>query len=70
MLFCIKNPSIEVGNISLNGEIINKGNYFTYLCVIIDSHYLGCIMHNLFKNNFQMELVYCTKKIISNLMPC
>ena len=38
MLFCIKNPRIEGGNILLNGDIIDKVNHFKFLGVIIDSH--------------------------------
>ena len=38
MLFCMNNPRLEGGSISLNGEIIDKVNQFKFLCVIIDSH--------------------------------
>ena len=68
MLFCIKNPHIEGGNILLNGEIIDKVNHFKFLGVIIDSHlsWMDHVQHIRKKISKGIGILYKTKDYLKS----
>ena len=68
MLFCIKNPHIEGGNILLNGEIIDKVNYFKFFGVIIDSHlsWMDYVQHIRQKILKGIGILYKTKDYLNS----
>ena len=63
MLFCIKKPHIEGGNMLLNGEIVDKVNHFKFLGVIIDSHlsWMDHVQHIRKKISKGIGILYKTK---------
>ena len=68
MLFCMNNPRLEGGSISLNGEIIDKVNQFKFLCVIIDSHlsWMDHVQHIRKKISKGMGILYKTKDYLKS----
>ena len=68
MLFCIKNPRIQGGDILLNGEIIDKVNHFQFLCEIIDSHlsWMDHVQHIRKKISKGIGVLYTTKDYIKS----
>ena len=65
MLFCMKKPHKEGGNILLNEEIIDKVNHSKCLGVIIDSHlsWMDHVQHIRKKISKGIN-IYCTKQEI------